>query len=65
MSSNQKPKQAFPGRTGMGIESGLTKLEYVAALIYSGNNEHCTTKDAVERAVVLLKLCAEKEKESQ
>jgi hypothetical protein len=28
--SNNKTKQAFPGRTGMGIERGMSKLEYIS-----------------------------------
>ncbi len=62
MSNNSKTKPAFPGRTGMGYENGLSKLEYVAALLYSGNNEHCNLEQAVERAAQLLKLCEAAEK---
>ena len=36
MSNNSKTKQAFPGRTGMGYESGMSKLEYITTQLVSG-----------------------------
>jgi hypothetical protein len=37
MSSNSKTKPAFPGRTGTGIESGLSKLEYITVQLVASN----------------------------
>lgn len=65
--SNKKSPQAFPGRTGMGYENGLSKLEWVATQIYSGNFAVSETfhrlsiEDAIIEAKELLKLCAEQD----
>lgn len=58
--SNKKSPQAFPGRTGMGYENGLSKLEWVATQIYSGNS-HISIEQAVKKAKELLKACAEQD----
>lgn len=64
---NKKPKPAFPGRTGMGYETGLTKLEWmtvnlVVSHISTGNI--LTTADLkhyIGLAKSISKECAEHE----
>jgi len=50
MSNNSKTKQAFPGRTGMGIESGLSKLEYITVQLVAAKfgKEGVTSKNIEE-----------------
>jgi len=58
MSNNSKTKQAFPGRTGMGIESGMSKLEYVTVQLASAKFgvDGIMTVDIEERIQAITKL---------
>jgi hypothetical protein len=64
MSSNKKPQQAFPGRTGMGYEKGLSKLEYTTIQIYCAalaGGVHGELEDFVTDAKQLLEEIASQE----
>lgn len=66
-----KIKQAFPGRTGMGIESGMSKLEYITTQLVSGYisyNGHVNQSESllfVEKAKQIITACEAAEKTGQ
>jgi hypothetical protein len=76
MSSNSKTKPAFPGRTGMGYENGLSKLEYMSTQIFlhylkvrDENKEGPPVPRLAEQAIYdaqqLMKSCEAAEKAGQ